>query len=87
MAAKNLAQHEQHLKLLEENLKEFDKSYQQVVDSHKQKDNALQQVVDLHKKMYGGLCDLSNLIFGLFQIAKDLRETYFEFEKEESQAS
>ncbi len=71
MAVKNLAQHEQHLKLLEANIKEIDDSYQQVVDSHKQMDNRLHEI--------------SNLIFNLFLIASDLRTTRLEFEKAEGQ--
>ena len=68
MAVKNLSQHEQHLKLLESNIKEIDNSYQQVVDSHKQMNNALHGI--------------SNLIFKLFLIASDLRETRLDFEKQ-----
>ena len=69
MAKINLAQHEQHLKLLESNIKEIDDSYQQVVDSHKQMDNALHAI--------------SNLIFKLYLSVSDLRETCLEFEKAE----
>ena len=82
MSKTNLAQHVQHLKSLETTTQEIDQSYQQIVDSHKQKDDALQQVVDSHKQMYNGLCDLSNLIFGLFQIVRDLKETHLILEKE-----
>ena len=71
MSKSNLAQHEQHLKLLEANIKEIDDSYQQVIDSHKQMDK--------------GLHEISNLIFNLFLIASDLRENRLEFEKEEGQ--
>jgi hypothetical protein len=67
MAKTNLSQHEQHLKSLETNLKEIDGSYQQIVDSHQQMNN--------------GLHAISNLIFKLFLIASDLRETHLEFEK------
>ncbi len=70
MAVKNLSQHEQHLKLLEANIKEIDDSYQQVIDSHKQMDK--------------GLHEISNLIFNLFLIASDLRTTHLEFEKAEA---
>ena len=69
MASKNLSQHEQNLKLLESNIKEIDDSYQQVVDYHKQMDNALHAI--------------SNLIFKLYLIVSDLRETCLEFEKAE----
>lgn len=44
-----------------------------------------QKVVDSHKQMYSGLCDLSNFVFGLFQIARDLRDIHLEFEREELQ--
>lgn len=71
MAIKNLSQHEQHLKLLESNIKEIDDSYQQVVDSHKQIDTALHAI--------------SNLIFKLYLIVSDLRETRLDFEKAEGQ--
>jgi len=67
MAKTNLAQLGQHLKSLETTTQEIDQSYQQVVDPHKQ--------------MYGGLCDLSNLIFELFRIVRDLREIHLELEK------
>ena len=69
MSKTSLAQHEQHLKLLESNIKEIDDSYQQVVDSHKQMDNALHAI--------------SNLIFKLYLIVSDLRETRLAFEKAE----
>jgi len=72
MAKTNLAQHEQHLKSLEANLKEIDGSYQQIVDSHQQMNN--------------GLHAISNLIFKLFLIASDLRETRLGFEKETQEA-
>jgi flagellar biosynthesis chaperone FliJ len=68
MAKTNLSQHEQHLKSLEANLKEIEGSYQQIVDSHQQMNN--------------GLHAISNLIFKLFLIASDLRETRLEFEKD-----
>lgn len=71
MAVKNLSQHEQYLKLLEANIKEIDDSYQKIIDSHKQMDK--------------GLHEISNLIFNLFLIASDLRESRLEFEKEEGQ--
>ena len=67
MAKTNLAQHEQHLKSLETNLKEIDGSYQKIVDSH--------------QKMNNGLHAISNLIFKLFLIVNDLRETRLGFEK------
>ena len=69
MSTTTVAQHEQHLKLLEANIKEIDDSYQQIVDSHKQMDN--------------GLHEISNLIFKLFLITSDLRETRLEFDKAE----
>jgi hypothetical protein len=72
MARTNLAQHEQHLKSLEANLKEIDGSYQQIVDSHQQMNN--------------GLHAISNLIFKLFLIASDLRETRLEFEKDSQES-
>jgi hypothetical protein len=72
MAKLNLAQHEQYLKLLEENLKEIDGSYQQIVDSHQQMNN--------------GLHAISNLIFKLFLIARDLRENRLELEKHAHEA-
>jgi len=67
MAKTNLSQHEQHLKSLETNLKEIDGSYQKIVDSN--------------QKMNNGLHAISNLIFKLFLIVNDLRETRLEFEK------
>jgi uncharacterized protein YoxC len=82
MAKTNLAQHEQHLKSLDETIQEIDASYQQVVDSHKQTDNRLHEIVHSHKQKYSVLCDLSNLIFSLFQVARDLRDIHLEFEKE-----
>ena len=71
MAKTNLGQHEQHLKLLEASIKEIDDSYQHIIDSHQQ--------------MYNGLSDVSNLIFKLYLIANDLRETRLLFEKEQGE--
>jgi ABC-type transporter Mla subunit MlaD len=83
MAIQNLSQHAQHLKSLDETIQEIDVSYQQVIDSHKQTDNRLREIAVSHKQTYSVLCDLSNLIFGLFQVAKDLREIHLAFEKEQ----
>lgn len=86
MAKTNLAQHEQLLKSLEESVKEIDTSYQQVIESHKKSRELKELEKETEEKMYDGLCDLSNLIFGLFQIANDLRESRLELEKD-AQAS
>jgi hypothetical protein len=72
MAQTNLAQHEQHLKLLESNIKEIDDSYQQIVDAHQQMDK--------------GLDAISNLIFKLYLSVSDLRSIRLELEKQ-SQSS
>jgi ABC-type transporter Mla subunit MlaD len=82
MAIQNLSQHAQHLKSLEGAIQEIDASYQQVIDSHEKTDNRLREIAGSHKQTYSVLCDLSNLIFGLFQVAKDLREIHLAFEKE-----
>lgn len=67
MAKTNLAQHEQHLKLLETSTKE-------ICDKHKQIDETIRYAWTMLNEMWG-------MTMQLFVVIEEVRHTRLEFEK------
>ena len=70
MAKSNVAQHEQHLKLLEKSIREISEQQNEVEDAQ--------------NKAWHLLNKARNMTMQLFVIADDLRTTRLEFEKDEA---
>jgi len=68
MAKSNVAQHEQHLKLLEKSIKE-------ICDKHKEVNDTINQSWNMINESW-------NMTMKLFVIADDLRATRLDFEKQ-----
>jgi hypothetical protein len=69
MAKSNVAQHEQHLKLLEKSIREINEKQNEVEDAQ--------------NKAWHLLNKARNMTMQLFVITDDVRATRFEFEKDE----
>jgi hypothetical protein len=72
MAKSNVAQHEQHLKLLEKSIREISEQQNEVEDAQ--------------NKAWHLLNKARNMTMQLFVIADDLRTTRIEFEKQSQES-